>query len=204
MRHDPGSVLTRRALGLMAPALALLLAGCAAPPLKLYTLGAPAIAASATPTTSTTVMVVSRITLPDYLDSQDIVLRRGNLIDRSSQGRWASRLSIAATDLITAELAAQRPDLLITDQPPVAPPAYRLAIAISRLDISDSGAAALEANWTIIPSNERLALIQGRASLAATGPVATDADVVSLTNQSLSLLATRIGADIRNLPAQSR
>lgn len=173
------------------------LAACAAPPLKVYTLDAPAILVDTRPAPTHASLEVWRIVLPDYLDTQDIVLREGSQINRSSHARWASRLSIGATDLITARLAAARPDLFITDQPLVSPARYRLFINISRLDVSWDGAASLAADWTIVPRDDRRPELHDRTAFALTGPVKTDADVVALTNAVLDELAVRIEQDVR-------
>jgi hypothetical protein len=187
MRHHPLSCL----------ALALLLAGCAAPPLKLYTLGAPAVAVAAEGSmASAPTLEVRRVALPDYLDTQDIVTRQGSQIDRSATGRWASRLSLSVTDLITARLGAQHPGWFVTDQPVSVPAGLRLFVNISRLDVSADGTASLAADWTIVPHSERQATLRDRASFAVQGPVRTDADVVALTNALLDQLSDRIGADL--------
>jgi uncharacterized lipoprotein YmbA len=179
--------------------LACLVAACASPPLKVYTLGAPAIATGAESGDTAASVEVWRVSLPDYLDTQDIVLRQGSEIDRSSHARWASRLSAGATDLITARLAAARPDLFVTDQPLVAPARFRLYINISRLDVSADGTASLAADWTIVPRDEARPLLHDRTTFSLTGPVATDADVVALTNAVLDELAARVGKDVARL-----
>lgn len=187
MRRHPFACLT----------LALLLAGCAAPPLKLYTLGAPAVAVGAEGgLASAPTLEVRRVALPDYLDSQDIVTRDGSTIARSSRGRWASRLSLGATDLITARLAASHPALFVTDQPQAMPAQWRLFVNISRLDVSADGTAALVADWTIVPRDPARPELRDRVSVTAQGPVKTDADVVALTNTVLDDLAARIGQDV--------
>lgn len=184
----------------IALSLALLLAGCAAPPLTLYTLGAPAVATGAEGGLATaTTVEVRRVAVPDYLDSQDIVTRDGSQINRSSRGRWASRLSIGATDLITAQLAAARPDLFVTDQPVTGSPGFRLIVTISRLDVSTTGQAALAASWTIEPHDAARPDLRDRASFAAQGAVKSDADVVRLTDGLLNALAARIGTDLARL-----
>ncbi len=176
--------------------MAACLAACAAPPLKVYTLDAPAILVDSGPAQTQASLEVWRIVLPDYLDTQDIVLRDGSQINRSSHARWASRLSIGATDLITARLAAARPDLFITDQPLASPARYRLLINISRLDVSWDGTASLAADWTIVPRDERRPELHDRTAFALTGPVQTDADIVALTNAVLDELAVRIGRSV--------
>jgi uncharacterized protein len=172
------------------------LAACAAPPLKVYTLDAPAVLVDTGPAQTQASLKVWRIVLPDYLDTQDIVLRKGSQINRSNHARWASRLSIGSTDLVTARLAAARPDLFVTDQPMVSPARYSLFINISRLDVSWDGTASLAADWTIVPRDERRSELHDRTAFALTGPVKTDADIVALTNAILGELAVRIERDV--------
>ena len=175
-----------------------MLAACASPPVRFSTLGAPAIATGAVPvgsvTPTTPVVTVARVTLPDYLDGQDLIARDGNRIERSATGRWASRLSLGATDLITARLAESRTDLFVTDQPQVLPATWRLAVNISRLDIAHDGTASLVADWSIVPHDERQPLLHQRASLTRQGPAATDDQVATLTQAILNDLAERISA----------
>lgn len=180
--------------------LGLLVSACAAPPLTLYTLGAPAVAVGAegNPADAPT-LEVRRVALPDYLDTQDIVTRDGSTIARSGTGRWASRLSLGATDLITARLAAARPDLFVTDQTVIGAPAIRLFVTISRLDVSAAGQAALAAAWTIEPHDPRQPILRDRATVTLQGPAKTDAEVVALTNGLLDQLAARIATDLARL-----
>ncbi|WP_338030247.1 PqiC family protein [Gluconacetobacter tumulicola] len=186
--------------GLVLPAL---LAACASPPVRFYTLGAPAIATGAVPvgtvTPATPTVAVARVTLPDYLDGQDLIARDGNRIERSATGRWASRLSLGATDLITARLAQSRTDLFVTDQPQILPATWRLAINISRLDIAHDGTASLAADWSIIPHDERQPLLHQRTTLTRQGPATTDDQVATLTQSALDALADQIVTSTQNL-----
>lgn len=194
-RRWPGWTLL--ALGLSAS-----LAGCAAPPLKVYTLDAPAVMVDNGPAQTAASLEVWRVVLPDYLDTQDIVLRQGSEINRSSHARWASRLSIGATDLITARLAAARPDLFITDQPLVTPARFRLFINISRLDVDAEGTASVAADWTIVPRDTTRPERHDRTSFSRTGPVKTDADIVALINAVLDELSLRIERDVARMIPQ--
>jgi uncharacterized lipoprotein YmbA len=170
-----------------------LLTSCAAPSLALYTLGAPAVTSDTGPLGGrATVIEIARVTLPDYLDTQDILVRNGNTLERSHQGRWASRLSLGITDLLTARLAQRRPDALVTDQPQTQAPSYRILINISRLDVTVGGVATLEADWLIVPRDPAMPTRRNRAQFSATGPVATDQDVVALEEGVLDRLANAI------------
>jgi uncharacterized lipoprotein YmbA len=170
-----------------------LLVSCAGPPLKLYTLNVPSPVAEAPPLGQGAVVIqIVRVTVPDELDSQDIVYRDGDILHRSQVGRWASRLSLGITDRLTERLAARRPDALVTDQPPAAAPAYRVMINISRLDVTGAGTAALDADWTIVPRDAAKPVLRDRVRLTASGPVATDQDVVALVGGLLDRLAAAI------------
>ena len=176
---------------LIAAALALL-GGCAGPPLTLYTLAPLDDAGSVALASHPLVVQVSRIAIPDALDSQDILVRDGNLFRRSATGRWASRLSLALTDLVTARLAARMPQALITDQPQSAPVTERLTINISGLDVNTAGRATLQADWTIIPADPALPLRRDRARISVEGSAITDAGVVALVQELAQILADKI------------
>ena len=180
----------------LTPRIALLCllvaSGCAGPPLSLYTLADSSPAAVAPLTAHPLVISVARVTIPDALDSEDILVRDGAILRRSNTGRWASRLSIGITDLLTAQLAARRPDALITDQTQAAPVSTRLLIDIGQLDINANGTAAITASWTIIPTDTAVPIQRGRASFTALGSAATDQDVVTLTKNIVTRLAPQI------------
>jgi hypothetical protein len=177
---------------------ALLLVSCSAPPLTLYTLGTPPKAADAPPLGKRPVVIaVSRVTMPDELDTEDLVVRDGSTLQRSHRGRWASRLSLGVTDRLTGRLAERWPDALVTDRPLAETPSYRVLVNISRLDVSASGVATLDADWLIVPRDGNAPARRNRLRFSVAGPVATDQDVVTLVGLLLDHLA---GALPRDLP----
>lgn len=174
------------------------MAGCAAPPVQFYTLGAPAIAQNnAALSVSAPVLSVSHVTLPDYLDSQDILTRHGDQLDRSPNGRWASRLSQGVTDLLSAHLGQDWPNYVVTTQPLTETPTLRLAVNISRLDLNTSGQGTLDADWALIPSDEHQPILHSRGSFTAQGAVTTDENKVALTRSLVEQLAARIANTIK-------
>ena len=171
----------------------LLLASCAAPPLTLYTLGTPPDTAGSAPLGARPVVIdVARVTLPDALDTQDIMVRDGSTLRRSALGRWASRLSLGITDRLTERLGERRPDALVTDRPLTETPAYRVLVNIGRLDVSVAGVATLDADWLVVPRDPNAPVHRNRGHFSATGPVATDQDVVRLVGVVLDQLAAAI------------
>lgn len=190
------SIARRRAAAVVAlVATAFLATSCASPPLMIYTLEAAAPAAAASPSTGKfKVVEIRRAIVPDHLDNQDIMVRQGSTLVRSNRGRWASRLSLGATHFVTTELAQARPDILVTDQPQVEAPDYRVFVTISRLDVAADGTATLEADWLIVPRASGLPSQRRRGQFSATGAVATDQDVVSLNRSLLAQLSQAIAA----------
>jgi uncharacterized protein len=179
-------------------AISACIACCASPPLNVYTLEPSTDASNKVPSTgSVKVVEVSRVAVPDALDNDDILLRRGSMLSRSSHARWASRFSVAVTHYITRQLAQRRPGVLITDQPQIEPPDYRLFLTINALDITANGTATLEADWLIVPRESARPSLRRRGRFTATGPVATDQEVVSLNTAVLSQLAAAVAASSR-------
>ena len=187
----------RSAAAVLAIAGPLLATACASPSLSLYTLAPPEPRSEGAPLGRHAVVVeVRRVVLPDYLDSQDILVRDGARLDRSPRGRWASRLSVTITHYLTGLLAARRPDALVTDQPQVRTPDDRIFITIGTLDVTRSGTATLEADWTIAPRSPAEPERLQRARFTASGPVATDQEVVTLVQTLLVRLADAIEASM--------
>lgn len=175
-----------------------LLTSCASPPLRLYTLGMPSDQEVRQPHLSAraTTIEISRAVLPDYLDSQDIVLRKGEEIVRSPKSRWATRLSLGITDLITNQIAVSHPNELITDQPLADAATLRVQVNISRLDVDENGSAILDANWAVLPLDPNKPLIRDRVHLSETGDVSTDANIAALMRKMIIELANHVNQSV--------
>lgn len=192
-------IAVRKSLSLMAAlVLATSVAGCSSPPLQLYTLAGAGTGQNGAVTPSTPILEVRRVQMPDYLDTQDILTRNGTALARSPNGRWAERLSDGVTDVLAARIGVSRPDLFVTEQAPLGTTANRLLVTITRLDISSSGTATLEAHWTVIPADEKQSEQTYRVSFSSTGNASSDAGTVALVNAMSQQLATRI---TNSLPA---
>lgn len=175
-----------------------LLSGCASPPLRLYTLGMPSDQDVQPPHLSARAQTVqiARVVLPDYLDTQDMVIRNGEEILRSPKSRWATRLSLGITDLITNEISTFHPTILITDQPLADAANLRVQVNVSRFDIDTNGQAVLDAYWAVMPQDPHQPLIRDRAHLTATGSVGSDSDMAGLMRKLVIMLADRVNASL--------
>ena len=173
--------------------VAVVAASCAGPPLTLYTLGAGHVeGASGGYDRSPVIIAIPPVSLPDELDNDDILVRNGASLRRSTHGRWAARLSTEVTDRVTSQLAARRPDALVTSAAQGQTPSYRIIITISRLDVTADGHATLDANWSIVPGNTAIAARRDRATFTVDGSVATDLDVVLLQRRVMDRLSQSI------------
>jgi uncharacterized protein len=202
---------SRAALGIVlavSVSVALVLAGCATgPPLNLYTLSEGSASNSSTgladpPPRGAPVIEIARVSLPEYLDSEDLIVRRGDVLERSSTGRWASRLSIAATDLLTTQLTARTRDAWVTDEPQARTPDYRLIVHIDRLDITSSGRGLVEADWEIVPRGACGEVVRRRTGFTMNGAVGTDEAIVRFERRLLVRLASEI--EQNQWPAESK
>ena len=172
---------------------ALFLAGCAAPPLKLYTLTQGALSADTQPLPRwTTVIEVEHLILPNAVDSDDIVLSDGDVTKRSPMGRWASPLSVLATSLVTSRLAMRAPHALVTDHRPAEVPDNQITIDVTRLQVSSTGVALLDASWQVLGHVPKRQPILGRTRIRLAGPTATNDDIARLETGLFDRLADKI------------
>ena len=114
----------KKTLGLIVPVVPaiLLLCGCGSFALpSVYILGNPTPAAvSVTSEDGLPIVAIDTVTVPDYLDSTDIVRHAGsNEVRVSATGKWGERLSVGLTRALVSEekLGANEPadDLLNMD-----------------------------------------------------------------------------------------
>jgi hypothetical protein len=135
----------------------LALAGCGSDPVPSpYVLSAPAepvphaISEAGRP-----VLQVQRVTVPDYLDTTDMVSRDGaNALKVSVTGRWGERLSAGITDALEADLRARARGFQVTGPAFSGQPARELVVNVEAFDIRPDGACVLTARWTLRGDNQ--------------------------------------------------
>lgn len=177
-----------------------ILGGCSAPPLKYYTFNENIINQSTNKITQyseiSPTIIITPITVPDYLDTTDIVTRENSSLHHSVNGRMSSVLSVAVTDYVTHLLSIKNPTLFITNQRQVGMPTSQILINISHLDVQNlgnqNGSAILEADWSIIPRNEHLPINKQKGTFFASGSIASDSDVIKIEQALLIKLVNQI------------
>jgi uncharacterized lipoprotein YmbA len=120
-----------------------------------------------------------RVLIPDYLDTSDILLRRGSAeVKVSATGKWGERLSVGLTHALGADLAARMPQYSIV-QDGSSSARRQLLITLTALDLWQSGRCVLAAHWSVVDQDSAVPLTAGSGtfeSLNGTTPV-TDADL---------------------------
>jgi uncharacterized lipoprotein YmbA len=133
--------------------------GCAAaPPRRIYELAGAASpqARSAAPAApAAPVLHLAAVRVPDYLDSNDIVLRVGqHQLQTVSTARWGERLSAGLTHALASDLAERLPSIAVTADPSGDAAAARVFVSVETFDVWADGHCVLKASWTIVPSRQ--------------------------------------------------
>jgi len=155
-----------------------------------------------TPTTTTVsqkgwpIVEVKRVQLPDYLDTTDIVERRGNQLVPSSTGRWSERLSVGMTRELSASLAARLPEMLVTATPPLERPARLLVVDVIAFEWREDRQVVLVARSTIVDGANREILRTQLVSLVEKTDGGSDSAIVAAMTRAVDDLAGQLAAGI--------
>lgn len=154
-----------------AAALVLVLAACASPPTRFYTLD-PAPAPAPAATARVLPVRVDAVHLPPGLDRPEIVEQTAaNRITVHDFARWSAPLGEQARRVLTQDLAARLPAGSVTYPDAPKPPLGR-GLVIDVLAVSHAdGQAVMDASWTLTLGGHAPAgpLGGGGVALAYTG-----------------------------------
>lgn len=180
--------------------LTVLLAGCGfAPPMRTFVLGdRPEGAETTRPQSGLVVIELKTVSLPDYLDSTDILRRAGpNEVVPSPTGRWAERLSLGITGALASALSRRRPDLSIVTVPPPRP-GQRIVVDFQAIDIETSGQCRIVARWRITGDDARGPSKSGHGVLEENAGSMDDAAVAVALTKAIDQLAERIATTLEH------
>ena len=184
------------------PGLLVLLGCSSGPEPSLHVLGQPAAAlASVVSETGRPVVELKPVSLPDYLNSTDILLRDGqNELKVSSTGRWGERLSLGVTRALADALARRLPRVTVLQSASDEAPAASVATNIEAFDIEPDGRCVLTARWTVI-GQDRKAIVGGKRATIVTMVPRTkdgvsDTGIVTAMNEAMEQLASYIASDV--------
>jgi len=182
---------------LVAAIFAMAACSLSGPPPTEYVLGTmPAATPAILPQTGLQVIEVKRVQLPDYLDTTDILERKGNELIPRATGRWGERLSVGMTRALTASLAARLPRMVVTATPPLERPARQVLVEVAAFEPREDHQVVLVARWTVADNRE--VLVAEQVSLVEAIAGTDDSAVVTAMSRALDELAGRLAAAIRS------
>jgi len=149
--------------------LAALVAGCASPSSRFYTLSGTATPAA---TPSNVSVAVGPVSIPAAVDRPQIVVRMGpNQVRLDEFNRWASPLQNNIARVVAENLVAMlgTPRVTVSPQTLSADADYRVAIEVQRFESALGEAATLDAVWTVTRTKDGKAET-GRTTLREPSP----------------------------------
>jgi uncharacterized protein len=192
----------RVARWLAAAALVGLLLGCAqATPTRFYTLSSVLVApgeSDARPDPNLAVGV-SAVTLPDYLNRAQLVIRDGsNRVLLSDFDNWIEPLQAMFSRTLAENLSILlgSDDVLTLPQRRPFQPDYQVDVEVARFDTDTAGHAVLDARWWLLGARGDRVLHQARTTLAEPTASADRAAAARALSQVLGALSREIAAAI--------
>lgn len=196
-----------RSIALLA---VMFLMGCGAPtpPPRNYVLSTPVEpVAGVVKEDGRPVVELRTLSVPDYLDTTDILQRDGrNELKASTTGRWGERLSVGMAHALVVSLSRRMPSLLITRSAISGQPARELRVDVEAFDVWPDGRCGLTARWTILRDDRTVETAERGTFVAqarADASGISDAATVSAMTDAVEQLAARIAADLGR-PADRR
>jgi uncharacterized protein len=164
---------------------------------RLYVLGTPL--ESTETEANGPVVWLRRVSLPDYLDSTDIVWRAGlHGLQPSPTGRWGERLSLGVTQALATDLMARLPqDRVVWSDPGRQKSTRELVVDVEGFDAWPDGHCVLSATWTLTDATNGAVLGGARETFTAAparGETQSDVRVVAGMADVLGKLADSIAS----------
>ena len=155
------------------------------------------------------VVELPTVSMPDYLDSSDILLRDGhNELKPSTTGKWGERLSVGITHALEVALGRRLPEILVTHTPLQGQPTRRIVVDVTAFDFQPDGRCVLTARWSIPGAEEQSAAIAEQGTFVTLARPASapfsDAAVVAAMAAAIDQLADRIAVSVRRTSLRPR
>jgi uncharacterized protein len=173
--------------------------GSAGPPPAEYVLGSmPAAGATTVLQTGLPVVELKRVQVPDYLDTTDILARRGNQLVPSLTARWGERLSVGMTRALTASLAARLPRMVVAAPSAVERPALQVLVDVTEFESSAGHEIVFAARWSIADGANHQILVAKQTSLVEPIGGTGDSAVVAAMSHAVEDLAQQLAAGVES------
>jgi hypothetical protein len=147
------------------------------------------------PGTVPVVLGIGPVTLPDYLDRPQIVLRTSrNELFFSEYSRWAGSLAIDTVRVLeeNLDLMLSTDGIAVVSWRRGVPNDYRVAVQISRFDATPEVAVVLKAQWVIYGMDGKRVLLLRESEIRESVPSAGDDSVVKAMGDALAGLSREI------------
>ena len=179
--------------------------GSAGPPPVTYVLGPPPpITTSTEPLIGRPVIELKRVTVPDYLDVSDIMVRQSaNVLAPSPTGRWGERLSVGVTRALAFDLSIRLPHFIVTTTPGDGS-AFEILVEIEDFAPRADGTVVLLARWRLLGETAHRTLAGERVSLADRAAGSDDAAIAAAMTREVDDLAARVAAGIQHASSRFR
>lgn len=183
----------------------LLLVGCSTGPApRTFVLSTPAtVTDGVVPESGRPIVELKPVSLPDYLDTSDILIRNGlNELTVSPTARWGERLSIGVTHALAGALVTRLPGMTVVTTSVHRQPVRLVLVDIESFDIFPDGRSVLIARWTIEGPDRRAPAIIERGSVTthAVGGL-SDAAIVAAMAEAIEKLAGHVAAAVSRATA---
>ena len=163
---------------------------------RLYVLGTPL--ESMETEASGPVVWLRRVSLPDYLDSTDIVWRAGQHgLQASPTGRWGERLSLGITQALATDLMARLPQNRVVWSDPDRKSTRELLVDVEGFDAWPDGHCVLSATWSLTDATNGAVVGGAQETFTvapARGETQSDVRVVAGMAEVLGKLADSIAS----------
>jgi uncharacterized lipoprotein YmbA len=176
------------------------LAGCGAllgggAPPKLYVLGD--VATPAAQSERGRPLLVRTVTVPEYLDSTDLLRRTGgNELTVSDTGKWGERLSTGVTRALASALATRVRRPILTNDSDRAGTAQDLIVDVESFDARADGTVVLAARWQVYDPDRRRTVGGDRVVFEDTAGDGSDQAIVAAMSRLVDKLADTVAAKL--------
>lgn len=170
-----------------------------------YALGPPAAARTVVVSKMGLPIIELRpVRLPVYLDTTDLIARKGSEIVVSRTGRWSERLSVGVTRSLAASLTALLPCLDVAATTPIGQPVREILVDIDAFETGADRQVVLTARWTLTNKDGHDVLQTERVSIIEPAANTGDRAVVAAMSRAVEDLASHISVAIAtSLPTGS-
>jgi uncharacterized lipoprotein YmbA len=200
----------RRTLSVLVTTAALA-SGCfGSKPTRFYTLSSVVGESAGTVYSrgASRVIAVGPVSIPDYVDRPQIVVREStNQVQLAGFDQWAGSLSDMVGRVLVEDLVAQLPDdhVIAFAQAGASVFDYRVAVQITRFDVSTAGEAVVSATWRVWDRAGTKTRLTESTTARAQAPGATYQDRVAALSQAVADLGGNVARSLARIePEPSR